>query len=410
MKAVFLKRVSEKSKLVSGFSVFFLALLMGALLCGCSVEPVYYSDKEVLGYVSSVYGTGFEYVGKNVYNDDSEEANPVYEYIFKDDKGIQFSVETYTYHVSIDASVTAFYEKGIRDNYIQKQLEYSLPEIEKMMEGFGIEGEIDCEYLNIKLFLEDYKTIGDAAQFLEELDSFMAFEYSFDKWPGRDKNMYAAVYLKPGSDYEDWKTKYACRIDMIDLSKSSEERLEASQLKKHMEWSLAEKAKTDKEQIYTLPQEFLDSYPSGELKLTLVSGSAPSKDLCFKYSFETQSYWIYNLDPCQDYENFSYQYSGRGTFEELVELLGGVYSSDNMLAKWSIGSHEWIASLAVDKSSSYVGFLAQCDGKMLKLSDPDGRSNGTTSGRAFTIEDVEKLLGVEIIENQRERTCQIVFA
>lgn len=388
--------------------LLFLSAVLILTFSGCSMEPVYYSQKEVMDYAGSIYGANdIKLIGKNVYNDDTDEQNPVYEYIFADSQGISFSVETYTYHVSIDASKTAFYERGIRDDYMEKKLEFHRSELDRLIKNCGIDYDSEFYYNSMELFLEDYTQIEKVSKLLEDIDSLVSLECSFDKWQSKEKYVYIYLFLKPDSGEEGWKEDYKFRFASVTLSNSSDERLSADEVKEELQWKLAENVKNGYDDIYTLPEEFLYRYPAGELKVTEVNGKALEKNMVFKYSFKEKTYWIYSLDPCQDFEELGYNYSCQGNFAELVRLLGGSYRSDKLKAQWSIGNHQWNGILALDSEKNYIGFIAMRDGQILTLSNPEEKSNGSVSGRAFTMEDVEQLLGVEITEDQAARTCQL---
>lgn len=405
-------KIVKKASHKAGCILVALALLSGVLFCGCSLEPDYYSEEEVLKYVYSIYGTGWKFTDKNVYVDETDEdENPVYQYTFTDNKGMSFTVEAYTYHISIDASTTIFYEKGIRDDYFENKLEFNMDNIGKIMNRCGLEWDAGNNYYaDIMIFLDDYTQVNKAASAIEKIDSLLDLRCSFEEWKSKEDSLIVQIVLKPLSETEGWKEDYNYRIATVELSNSEEERLEASETESYINWRLAEKVKTDKEKFYDIPEDFLYSYPSEELMVTLVNGQSPEDKYCFYYDYESKKYWIHTLDPCQDYEDFYYNYSGKGSFTRLVELMGGSCSSEDMRAEWTIGEHRWEAELLVDESHYYAGFAVSMDGEELKLSNPKGRKNITVSGRAFTMEDVEKLLGAEITVDQVNRSCQISAA
>jgi len=57
---------------------------------------------------------------------------------------------------------------------------------------------------------------------------------------------------------------------------------------------------------------------------------------------------------------------------------------------------------------AYDKLIVKQNGKKVTLSDPHDRSNGTVSGRAYTVEDLETLLGVTIEIDQVNMTATMI--
>lgn len=404
MKAI--KKASHKA----GCIILMLTLLSGIIFSGCSLEPMYYSEEEVLQYVFDVYGVGWKFTDKEMYLDSTDDRNKVYKYTFTDAQGMSFSVEAYTYRISIDASTTMFYDKGIRDDYLDQKLEFNRKNIEKVLSASGFDWEIKKDYVDMQIYLDNYRQTEKAAEVLAEIDRILNLKCNFEKWPVKENHLTVQISLKPDSGEEDWKGDYDYRITQVDFSNSESERLSASEVEEYIGWRLAEKVKLGKSDIYNIPDEFLYSYPEGELNLVFDEGIEPDCSYRFIYDFENKIYWIYNLDPCQDFEDFPYNYSDKGSFSQLVAIMGGNYYADDFNGEWTIGEHNWSAYLEVDESNMYQSFGVFMDGKQIELSDPGEKANGTVSGRAFTMEDVEKLLGAKITKDPKNRTCEISYS
>lgn len=82
-----------------------------------------------------------------------------------------------------------------------------------------------------------------------------------------------------------------------------------------------------------------------------------------------------------------------------------------MERKQEIGDNQWEAALMVDDKSEYKDFKVKRNGRELELSpySEEGfhRNNGTVSGRSFTLEDLEKMLDVEFVIDQRAETIEM---
>ena len=101
----------------------------------------------------------------------------------------------------------------------------------------------------------------------------------------------------------------------------------------------------------------------------------------FYYDEDSETYWLACLDPCQDFDGFPYPYEPQGRFADLVSMMNGTYTSSDWTARWKIGDDIWEARLLV--------------------------SNGTVSGRWFSIEDLIRMLHVQVIMNQDTMTAVI---
>ena len=135
-----------------------LILIVLAGLAACSTEPIYYSQREVKKYVKEHFGKSYKLVDKDSYEDDSKEKNMMYEYIFENDEGIKFSVYSSTRHICIDASESIFYEKRIRDNYIDSVVEFHAEDIEEICEASELDAVLGEDNAVI-IYLDTYEQI-----------------------------------------------------------------------------------------------------------------------------------------------------------------------------------------------------------------------------------------------------------
>lgn len=91
-----------------------------------------------------------------------------------------------------------------------------------------------------------------------------------------------------------------------------------------------------------------------------------------------------------------------------MEALGGSYTCDDWSAQWQIGDDTWQASLVLD-DVDYEDFTLKKNGQSITLDDPNGKNNGTVSGRGFSLEDLEKMLGVTFEINQTTAEVSLVL-
>ena len=398
------------------FLLLILVLLACLPLAGCSTEPVYYSEEEIVSYIRSVYGPDYRLTQRSSYEDDTEEKNLVYVYQFENSEGMSFSVSTYSYHIGIDATTTAFYSKGITDDYAQRRIAFKEAEIRAVLEGSPFVWDFSQANSGIDLGVEDYLQLPQAAQLVAELDRAVDMEGDFHDTTYTSNDAWVYLYLKPtpgmedpDSEGESWQSNYRYRLMAVSLTRGGEEqRLDGEDLAWRLQWNLADEVKTGRMPYYDLPDQFLYQYPAGYLR---VEGLAPEPEhqYGFRFDLNSRKYWISSLDPCQDYEEFPYNYSDRGAFAALVEALGGSYQCTEDGAEWTIGEDTWTATLLLDQEHNFQNLLVTRNGQTLILDEPDGRNNGTVSGRAFTLEDLEQLLGVTVEVDQYSATARLLL-
>lgn len=396
-------------KLITYVIMALFSMLFMTACDTCSTEPVYYTKAEVKQYVKEHYGSGYKLKEKDSYPDDTEEENLMYEYTFENKDGVRFSVYTYTSHISIDASESIFYSKGITDDYVQSVIDLRIDDAMKCCEGapFDVETEEDND---IRFYLDSYEQIPDAAEVIADIDAAISLKYN-DSVPGDNRGV--AVYIKPDEDVEDideWQDNYSYRICLVKYSNNPKSKLVEDDIIISIERSLVNGIKDKGKDYYTVPDELLYKYPATWIRVNDVNGVTDfEQSIAFSYDTNRDSYWINSLDPCQDFEDFPYNRTEEGTFASLVELFGGTYQCDDWKANWQIGNDKWTAWLIVDDDYRYVDFKVAKNGEELDISEGNGSYNGTVSGRGFSMEDIEKMLGVDIIVDQVSMTARIVI-
>ncbi|MFI3284758.1 MAG: hypothetical protein R3Y57_06710 [Erysipelotrichaceae bacterium] len=385
-----------------------LGLMFILLLSGCSTTPVYYSKSEVKTFVKSVFGSKYTLSDVLSYPDDSDEQNEMFEYIFTDDDGFYFSIYSSTAHIGFVSGDTAFYEEEINDNYISQKCK----ENEVMINTLIAQSDIECTLGETYLFcnLESYTQIQDVSELIEKIDAVLQLEYDYSD-ASYTKNFNVNVYIKPNNeDYEiegEWKESYKYRICSLSLSKDWSQRLQAEDVLVNIERSFVYKIRAfygSYQDYYVIEDDLLYKYPAEYLKWEIEEIS--DYTYTFGYDIDQDNYWITDLDPCQNFAGV-YNYTDKGSFQALVEWLGGTYSCDQWEAQWTIGDDSWTAQLITDDDKYYKDFILIKNGQIMTLNDPEDKNNGTVSGRGFSVEDLEKMLNIEFEINQKEAEITI---
>ncbi len=397
------------------FPKILVTLLLNAALLtlySCHIEPVYYSKEEVLDYATDVFGGEIEHIDTLEYPDNSDEENLMYEYVFLDKNGLDFSVYTYTSHVWFDASESIFYDKNINDDYIESMAEHKHNAITAVLNAHLIDYMLYPS--DIYLYLTDHNEMQNAAEAIDKIDNILQLEYDYVS-SGRHSysSFIFSIKLKPDLkhlDTDNWQEDWRYTVSEIRLSNKSDMRLEAEQVFNEMEREFVYNVRSDSEQYYDLPDELLYKYPSEYVTLVgqnfVVGGEEEGFIYSLSYDPDDDLYWIDTLDPCQESIK-EYNYFDKGAFKHLVEAVGGEYSSFDKTAWWTIGDDSYEATLTLGDNSYFVDFEVYKNGEKLELSeDLDDKGNGTVSGRAFTAQDLELMLGIDININNYAATAE----
>ncbi len=93
-------------------------------------------------------------------------------------------------------------------------------------------------------------------------------------------------------------------------------------------------------------------------------------------------------------------------------MMNGTYTSSDWTARWKIGDDIWEARLLVSDRQGvkyvYEDFYMEFNGvRKILTRPPEGKTNGTVSGRWFSIEDLIRMLHVQVIMNQDTMTAVI---
>lgn len=378
----------KKRHLPRVLCLLFLFCIGIMLLTGCSMKPTYYSKSYVKKYVKKSFDQP-ELIEELSYPDNTSEENPVYEYRFRDEHGDEFSVFCETSHVRFNVSTTIFYERNIRNNYIETKLALRKAEIDEILGELSFQTEYSP--YGIVFYMAKEQDIRTASDAIAKIDKLLDLHY-------RDEEMElcAELRFKPAGAGEDWVDESVEYVGEIQFSDGQGDRLRWRDVKTDIEQQVTDYSKRYDIDL-GLSEELMEAYDAPELQVFV--GDRKMEDYYFWRNDDIYS--ISSLDPCQDFEDFPYEYKGKGRFAALVRAAGGEYYCDDWEAKWVIGKDEWKAKLKVNKDHDFKAFYVWKNGKKLSLSDPNGETNSTSAGRTFTIEDLSLLLGKDYVIDQK---------
>ena len=392
-------------------------LIALVILCfsfsGCAIlytigprEPVYYSEAQVLQYVSDVFGDKCKLIDKKAYPDDTEEKNTKYEYIFSDSLGRSFSVYSYTYHTLYNHEPTEVYERGLSDNYIYSIFTQNTDKIDSTCNDHEIKYDFYEEIYNIpgiNLYLDHYSQLEETAKLITEIDEILSFEYDYHNAQlGYFSNYYLQVFINIKNDNS---SEYN-RLFSVEISNNEEYRLKVQETYRDIECDFVDYVKKN-EGVYVIPQELWEKYPAASISISSINNIKFDEEQysCFFVRYgTTDTYYMVNLFPCHDIEK-DYDHA----FAYFVECLGGEYKCKKKKAQWTIDGVTWTAQYVKD-NGTIDGFSATRDGKELLLSKIGEKYSVVSSSgsRGFTIIDLNKMLNVDVIIDQNTRTAQIV--
>ncbi len=394
-------------KKIMMFAVIAVSLL---LLSACSLEPVYYSEEEVMEYALYTFGNEIKTVETLTYPYDEEDNTTMFEFVFKDKHEVEFSVYSYSGRVGFISGPTAFFEKRIHNDYLEKKVEVKSEEIEDLVFKYDLNVNLGDSYCSIRI--EDMAQIEDASKFIEELDALIALEYNknnFDEDFSPDTYS-ANISVKPNIDGyenvpEDWYDETEYLITRVRLSAFEGQRLSDDEIFENIERAIVYDIKDGGDEKYVLPQEVLQKYPAEYLYIDNVELSHEEFSFYFSYDADEEKYYIENLDPCQE-SDLDFNYFDKGVFKFMAESLGGRYESIDYKAQWEIGGKLFYAELVRDEDG-YEDFIVHEKNERITLDENGDRNNGTTAGRAFSLEDLEKILNAKIHIDNENQTATI---
>lgn len=401
---------------------------------GCAAGADYYGKEEAIRYARAVHGSGTAFVREERYR--YADGSRAVQYVFKDSAGRKFTIRT----ESVEESESGSVQKGISDSYYDAVITDQLSRIQALIDDSGLDMRLeqtgstdvkDNRTWRIALYLDRTDDFGAASMLIAKIDSLLAYRSdrtASEIGRGQADSKSVTVYMQPdtpaeGDTAENWKESRHLpdyRIASVDFTNGGD-RMSASEADSEIENDFVDTVKlrelVGEESFYDIPDTLRSKYNAPVLNVTSVQGHHPQAgQYVFYYDRDSGEYWMTDLDPCQDFDGFPYEYAGRGNFARLVQWLGGSYSCSDWKARWSIGNYSWSASLTTKKASdSSYAFknmrIARGD-TFLTLSDPasdipGGGRNQTPSGRAYSIGDLVRMLHANITINEDTMTAMI---
>lgn len=413
---------------------------MAAVLCacaGCAVRADYYGKEEAVRYARAVHGSGTAFVRQEKFR--YSDGSRAVKYVFKDSAGRKFTVCTESVEYSGDTGTPGTVQKGISDSYYDAIITDQMSRIQALIDESGLDMRLeqtgstdvkDNRTWRIVLYLDRTDDFGAASMLIAKIDSLLT--YRCDRTAsqigrGQADSKSVTVYMQPdtpaeGDTAENWKESTHLsdyRIASVDFTNGGD-RMSASEADAEIENDFVDTVKLGEMEgtsFYDIPDTLRSKYNAPVLNVTSVQGHHPKEGAyVFYYDRDSEQYWMTDLDLCQDFDGFPYEYEGRGNFAQLVQWLGGDYSCSNWKARWTIGNYSWSASLSVKKTSdspyAYKNMRIVRGDTFLTLSDPaadipGGGRNQTPSGRAFSIGDLVRMLHANITINEDTMTAMI---
>lgn len=426
-----MESVRERNCMRKRFCLFLFLILICLGLAGCSREPVYYTEDEIMQYVQDCYGKNYRMTGSNRH--ELTYGEHMQEYIFSDGEGFSFSVTTGTMERPVLGGLFSDYSPTLTDSYVESRIAFCEEEIKSLFEEFdlrarltktGRDDPIPGTLHMISLYLNKPEQIREASRLIAKLDRIVKLSADRSRagiGTKKTDSKQVHIYLRPdhflaGDTKKNWRKSENLRfyeISSIALSTARRSRLDEEDVQEQIRHDYADCAKWYRQTVYTLPEGMAARYPSPYLEVTRVGTRdlrGEEEKFYFLYDRETESYWMTDLDLCQDYDGFPYAYPNRGRFAALIGYMGGLYSCDDLKASWKIGGRTWDAELVLEKNElsdyAYESMTINCNGMWQKLSTPPtGTDNGTVSGRWYSIEDLIRMLDVEVTISQEDQSA-----
>ena len=401
--------------------------LVCLLLAGCGGEQTVYTESEIIQYVKDVYGEVYRLTDTDhtVLPDGTVRDD----YIFAEEDGVSFMVSTSS---RISHNRFGFVTSGspvLSDGYLDAVIGCRQQDLQRLFQDSDLDarlvrtggGNYDCGAAwNLSIYLEDADRFNDAAKLIEKIDKILQFRCNRTYariGSGAEMTRRVHVYLKPDRAADDtWKEADNIRdyrIAEIGLSTDSRQRLTAEDAAAQLEKGYVMAAKWNRQAVYRISDELWDRYPAPWLDVVMIGTHAVEPGTYrFYYDEDSETYWLACLDPCQDFDGFPYPYEPRGRFADLVSMMNGVYTAADWAARWKIGEDIWEARLLVSDRQgvkyAYEDFYMEFNGvRKILTRPPEGKTNGTVSGRWFSIEDLIRMLHVQVIMNQDTMTAVI---
>ena len=429
-----------------GLTAVLAALVLAcALLAGCGdkeeAKPAGYTEEEIRAYAVNRFGEDVRYLSYEEIT--SEGGGAVYHFRCSDD--VAFDIVTGVRRESGSAGTPGRTVRYVSDNYCDSVIRSRQALIGELITAYGLDVRINWtggnsilgSVCSMQVFLENAEEIAECASLLTDINRVLALHMSDTSISGMPAPAVRSVqvYLQPDKRLPDDDTRFSWtssayrvfyRIGEVAFTSDGEE-LDTAAVTEQLTNDYVDRAKILGRKYYDPGDTLWSKYPAPVLRVTKIGETDVSDSGVFQLEYDRVGgeYWMKTLDPCQDFDGGPYEYEGRGTFARFVEDLGGLYFPGTWRASWSIDGSEWTAQLVLRETEAtpYAFGRLQliCDNTAQTLSDVPAQlvrggsggstnagSNGTVSGRAYNLKDLQMLLHVDCEIDQEKRTAVFV--
>lgn len=369
-----------KEKIVFFINVLML-IMMVLVLSGCSLKPTYESESKIKKYVKNNYGKDYKLVDKKSYEDDTDEKNLMYEYIFENSDGNSFSIYSSTGHTTIDASETIFYSSTLSDNYIEKKVEDNYNEIDKILQSTNCPYKITTWNLSADIYsFSEIEKISNALYNILEVLDLEENKNTEKEYYAISDSLSALVTLYSGSENVSSSVKLKHGLSKNDIIEEIE-----SDFMNYI-------ANNNKINQFDVPEEKWEDFHTHKA----VYDYGKFQDVEFYYDENLEDYYTSSLALCLNYDEYTYNHND--IFQDLVELNGGTFSRSGWTNTWTIGNNTWKATMTLNVKGDFKDLKVTKNGKEIDLQYSDSGENSIFQ-QYFTKETVEDLLDVTVTIN-----------
>ena len=154
-----------------------LTTLVVFIITSCSSRPTYYSKSEIKSFVKEKFGTEYKLNKVEKSEDSTPEKNTLYEYIFKNNEGFEFSIYSSTTHSTFDATELKTYEKKLETNYLTAMIDYKSNELNSIINTLSFNANVNSKNENIDLYLTNFNQLEEATDTIIKIDELFSFNY-----------------------------------------------------------------------------------------------------------------------------------------------------------------------------------------------------------------------------------------
>lgn len=358
-----------------------ILIMMVFVLSACSTKPTYKSEREIKEIVKKSFGKEYKLVDKKSYEDNTEEKNLMYEYVFENDSNFSFSMYSYTRHTTIDASETIFYSSIVSDNYIEKKIENHYSEIDSILKSTNLIYKIHSSNINFDLYsFSDIDKISKALYNILNILELDKNNNTEDEYYKISDEVYVSIDLYSGNEKAYASTKLKHGVLESDIKED---------LEKGLMNYIAQGNDFDK---FDIPE---DKWNSFKVKQATYEYDE-FKQITFYYDETLDDYYTTNLSICLNYDKYDYNHNNN--LQNLVEAKGGTFTRSGWTNKWQIGNNTWKATMSVDSKDNFKSLEVTKNGKKLDL-QYSNRGENNIFHQFFTRKTIEALLDVTVVIN-----------